>query len=122
MRHEVFANPRARRPGLPPWTRSALEELEELVLILLFLSKRGSFGGKAHRMRSVLISLAFLLAGFFVPTAFPQSAPAPPPEATTTPAASPFANVDRLLELGKFSEAITQLEDLQKQTTPPAGL
>jgi tetratricopeptide (TPR) repeat protein len=73
-------------------------------------------------MRSVLISLAFLLAGFFVPTAFPQSAPAPPPEATTTPAASPFANVDRLLELGKFSEAITQLEDLQKQTTPPAGL
>ena len=74
--------------------------------------------GLVHR---VLIGLALLPAGIFVLPAFPQSAARPPLEATTAPA-SPFANVDRLLELGKFSEAIARLEDLQKQTPPPAGL
>ena len=95
--------------------------------------------GKAHRMSSRLtISvrtvaqallpvlgvrslLALLLGGFFALPACSQSAPAPPPEPTTA-AASPFANVDRLLELGKYSEALTQLEDMEKQTPPPAGL
>ena len=72
-------------------------------------------------MCAFLIALVFLLAGTFVPSALAQSAPAQPPEATAR-AASPFANVDRLLELGKFSEAITQLEGLQTQTPPPAGL
>lgn len=74
-----------------------------------------------HVTRIVRISLALLLAGFFVPQAFAQS-PAQPSETNPTPAASPFANVDRLLKLGKFSEAITQLEDLQNQTPPPGGL
>jgi len=37
-------------------------------------------------------------------------------------AASPFANADRLLELGKFSEAISELEAMRSQTPPPQGL
>ncbi|MGB7516297.1 MAG: tetratricopeptide repeat protein [Candidatus Acidiferrum sp.] len=36
--------------------------------------------------------------------------------------ATPFPEVDRLLQLGKFSEAITQLEAMQNQTPPPKGL
>jgi tetratricopeptide (TPR) repeat protein len=72
-------------------------------------------------MRSPLLAIASLLAGFFIPQAFPQSAPAQPSE-TATPASSPFANVDHLLELGKYSEAITQLEGMQTQTPPPSGL
>jgi len=36
--------------------------------------------------------------------------------------ASPFANADRLLELGKFSEAISELETMRSQTPPPQGL
>ena len=31
----------------------------------------------------------------------------------TTPSTSPFADVDRLLQLGKFTEAITRLEAMQ---------
>jgi tetratricopeptide (TPR) repeat protein len=72
-------------------------------------------------MRSFPIALAFLLAGLSVPSAFSQSVPAPPLEARPS-AASPFTNIDRLLELGKYSEALIQLDDLQKQTPPPSGL
>jgi tetratricopeptide (TPR) repeat protein len=39
-----------------------------------------------------------------------------------TPSTSPFADVDRLLQLGKFAEAITQLEAMQNQAPPPKGL
>lgn len=38
------------------------------------------------------------------------------------PASSPFANADRLLEHGKFSEAIDELEAMRTQTPPPSGL
>ena len=37
-------------------------------------------------------------------------------------AVSPFADADRLLQLGKYSEAIMQLEGMQNQTPPPKGL
>lgn len=40
----------------------------------------------------------------------------------TTPSGSPFAEVDRLLQLGNFSEAIAQLEAMRNQTSPPNGL
>jgi tetratricopeptide (TPR) repeat protein len=36
--------------------------------------------------------------------------------------ASPFADADRLLQLGKFDDAIAQLESMQNQTPPPQGL
>jgi tetratricopeptide (TPR) repeat protein len=36
--------------------------------------------------------------------------------------ASPFASVDRLLELGHFSDAIAELQSMQNQTPPPKGL
>jgi tetratricopeptide (TPR) repeat protein len=38
------------------------------------------------------------------------------------PSSSPFAEVERLLQLGKFSQAIAQLEAMQKKTPPPKGL
>lgn len=76
---------------------------------------------RQHFMRSSIKSFLFLLIGFCVQPAFPQAASTQQSDAAA-PAASPFANVDRLLELGKFSEAIAQLEDLQKQTPPPVGL
>jgi len=38
------------------------------------------------------------------------------------PSGSPFAEADRLLQLGKFSEAIAQLEAMRNQTPPPKGL
>jgi tetratricopeptide (TPR) repeat protein len=44
------------------------------------------------------------------------------PQQQTAPAASPFANADHLLELGKYSEAIAELESMQNQTPPPKGL
>jgi tetratricopeptide (TPR) repeat protein len=36
--------------------------------------------------------------------------------------AAPFAEVDRLLRLGKFNDAIAQLESMQNQSPPPQGL
>jgi tetratricopeptide (TPR) repeat protein len=38
------------------------------------------------------------------------------------PSSSPFAQVDRLLQLGEFPEAIARLEAMQKQAPPPQGL
>jgi tetratricopeptide (TPR) repeat protein len=38
------------------------------------------------------------------------------------PTSSPFAEVERLLQLGKFPQAIAQLEAMQNQTPPPKGL
>jgi tetratricopeptide (TPR) repeat protein len=40
----------------------------------------------------------------------------------TSSAVSPFADADRLLTLGKFSEAISELENMQTQSAPPSGL
>jgi len=39
-----------------------------------------------------------------------------------TAVASPFADIDRLLEKGKYDDAITQLEAMQNQSPPPKGL
>lgn len=36
--------------------------------------------------------------------------------------ASPFANADRLLQLGKYSEALDELQTLRAQNPPPQGL
>jgi tetratricopeptide (TPR) repeat protein len=44
------------------------------------------------------------------------------PQQQTSNAETPFAEADRLLQLGKFSEAIAQLEAMQSQTPPPQGL
>lgn len=46
----------------------------------------------------------------------------PTPRQQPAPAASPFADADRLLQLGKFEEAIGQLQNMQNQTPPPEGL
>lgn len=59
----------------------------------------------------------------FVLASPPISAKLPPsPQQETSPSVSPFAETDRLLKLGKFSEAIVQLEAMQSQTSPPKGL
>jgi tetratricopeptide (TPR) repeat protein len=63
--------------------------------------------------------LAFSLAGLFLRPAFAQT-PQTPQQAA--PAASPFANADRLLELGKYSEAIAELEAMRNHTPAPSGL
>lgn len=71
-------------------------------------------------MRSVSKPLAFIL---FVHLA---QSPAAPTQQTqqreAAPAATPFAEIDRLLEKGKYDEAITQLEAMQNQTPPLKGL
>jgi tetratricopeptide (TPR) repeat protein len=71
-------------------------------------------------MRFVLKPLAFIL---FVHLA---QSPAAPTQQTqqleAAPAATPFAEIDRLLEKGKYDEAITQLEAMQNQTPPLKGL
>jgi tetratricopeptide (TPR) repeat protein len=63
--------------------------------------------------------LAFLLAGLFLRPDFAQTQQTPQP---APPAASPFANAERLLELGKYSEAIAELEAMQNQTPAPNRL
>jgi tetratricopeptide (TPR) repeat protein len=71
-------------------------------------------------MTFVLEPLAFILFGLFA-----QSPAAPPQQSEqheAAPAASPFAEIDRLLEKGKYDEALTQLEAMQNQTPSPKGL
>src|ERR1700757_4358816 len=63
--------------------------------------------------------LALLLAGLFLRPDVAQTEQTPQPAA---PAASPFANAERLVELGKFSEAIAELEAMRNQTLAPSGL
>jgi tetratricopeptide (TPR) repeat protein len=72
------------------------------------------FAMTAIRACVILLLLALALPGLR-PVAAQQ-------QAESTPAASPFANADRLLELGKFSEAISELTAMQAQTPPPPGL
>lgn len=70
-------------------------------------------------MLPFLLSFALLLSGFVsVSAPFPQTPPAPQQPSTS----SPFANADRLLALGKFSEAISELEAMRNQAPPPQGL
>lgn len=64
--------------------------------------------------------LPFLLGVFALAPLSAQNPPAQPQE--PAPASSPFANADRLLALGKFSEALSELEAMQNQTPPPNGL
>jgi tetratricopeptide (TPR) repeat protein len=52
----------------------------------------------------------------------PASAKLSQTQQQEAPSGSPFAEVDRLLQLGKFSEAIARLEAMQNQTPPPNGL
>jgi tetratricopeptide (TPR) repeat protein len=64
--------------------------------------------------------LAFILFGLLA------QSPAAPPQQTqqhqAAPAAAPFAEIDRLLEKGRYDDAIAQLEAMQNQTPPPKGL
>src|ERR1700739_4630824 len=70
------------------------------------------------RPRFTIITLFLLaLASPQVSAILPQS-----PQQETSPSASPFAEAGRLLKLGKFSEAIAQLEAMQSQASPPKGL
>ena len=71
-------------------------------------------------MRSRLITIAGLLFLLAPRQATAKLAQTQQPE--TTPSTSPFADVDRLLQLGKFTEAITRLEAMQMQSPPPKGL
>lgn len=67
-----------------------------------------------------LQGLAFLLFGASFVCANAQSPQQQARPSSTS--ASPFANVDRLLELGKFPDALAELQSLQDQTPPPKGL
>jgi len=64
--------------------------------------------------------VALLVFGLFAQTVLAQLPRAP--EAKEVTPTSPFADAQRLLELGKFDEAIAQLEALQSQASPPKGL
>src|SRR5271156_2683824 len=43
-------------------------------------------------------------------------------ESTSKPAAANFSNARKLLQLGKYNEAIAELESLRQENPPPAGL
>ena len=65
-------------------------------------------------------SLAFLWLGLL-----PQSQASQAPQASQPPAtdsSSPFAEARHLSDIGKYDEAIVQLEALRSQTPAPAGL
>ena len=64
--------------------------------------------------------VAIVVFGFFAQTVLAQLPETP--EAKNANPASPFADAQRLLELGRFDEAIAQLETMQSQTSPPKGL
>lgn len=72
----------------------------------------------SFRLKPAGLALCTLLGFAHVVKA--QTPPAAQQQAA--PAASPFANADHLLELGKYSEAIAELEAMQNQTPPPKGL
>src|SRR5262249_47788918 len=75
---------------------------------------------EASSMLLCVRSLAFLWLGFFSSLQEPQTPPpAPPQAANSTP---PFSEARHLSEIGKYDEAIAQLEALRNQTPPPAGL
>jgi len=72
----------------------------------------------------MMLSSTLRLAGVLL-ALLPQSDSAKAPQSrpqASVPSASPFAEAQHLLELGKFTEAITQLEVMQNQTPPPKGL
>ena len=58
----------------------------------------------------------------FAMAASPTLLPAQNQQQESGASVNPFAEADHLLQLGKFSEAITQLEAMQTQTPPPKGL
>ena len=66
------------------------------------------------------IPFAFLILAAATSVASAQAPPAQKQQDPTS--ASPFSNADRLLEHGKFSEAINELETMRTQTPPPKGL
>jgi tetratricopeptide (TPR) repeat protein len=73
---------------------------------------------RPHLRLCVLTPLALLFSSLSLASAgMPSSAT---PQQSSAP--SPFANADRLLELGKFSEAISELEAMRNQMPPPQGL
>jgi tetratricopeptide (TPR) repeat protein len=74
----------------------------------------------ASMLCSLLKTVVLLLSGLAIPLAVAQTPATQQQQAV--PVASPFTNVDHLLQLGKYAEAIDELESLQKQAPPPAGL
>ncbi|MGB7731712.1 MAG: hypothetical protein WBL50_27080, partial [Candidatus Acidiferrum sp.] len=85
-----------------------VEAVRRIVIVTRFLSKM-AFGILVIPVLAVV--LARDSAGF------PQS-----PSQDSASSASPFVEADHLLQLGKFTEAIAQLEAMQNQTPPPKGL
>jgi tetratricopeptide (TPR) repeat protein len=75
---------------------------------------RSSAGSRLKFVPCWLFLLVFLLA--------PVTPAQPQQSDTTTPSTSPFTEANRLLQLGKFDDAIAQLEGMQNQTPPPSGL
>jgi tetratricopeptide (TPR) repeat protein len=65
-------------------------------------------------------SLAFLLLGALGQSDGPKAQQTPPPQSTAP--TSPFAEAKHLTEIGKYDQAVAQLEALRSQTPPPAGL
>ena len=71
-------------------------------------------------MPLLLKSLAFVLFGWLAQS---EASKAPPiPQAQNAPSTSPFGEARHLSEIGKFDDAVTQLEAMRSQTPPPAGL
>jgi len=88
------------------------------LLLPSYVRRRSLFGPSVRAVARKFLILAAVLLG----TSFPACAQPPAAQQAATPAASEFADVDRLLQLGKYPEAIDQLEEIGKRTPPPNGL
>jgi len=71
-------------------------------------------------MSAILKSLAIVAFSMFAVRAAAQLPDAP--QAKVAESANSFAEARHLTEVGKYDEAITQLEAMQGQTPPPIGL
>ncbi|HVM75511.1 MAG TPA: tetratricopeptide repeat protein [Candidatus Saccharimonadales bacterium] len=67
-----------------------------------------------------LMPLAFLWLGLLPQSQATQASQAP--QSKVTDSTSSFADAKHLSEIGKYDEAIAQLESLRDQSPPPAGL
>jgi tetratricopeptide (TPR) repeat protein len=79
------------------------------------------FRQRGYRLEMRSVALAVCLFSCAVGPTCAMAAPQSPQQGSAS-TANPFADVDRLLQLGKFTEAITQLEGMKTQTPTPKDL